>query len=201
MRPFAHQWLFPADSWAWRLSLFGVFAALRFYLVTWLGERVVGGHPHGRLCPQCRADGHDLLRGDANRRGAVAADDRHHAGAVDFRSGHLHCAAIVTEPGRRAGVDGGYTNWRADVRHAGADSGDACCRCLRWESARCASLSRAMRRTASPIPAALQGRRSMPCRPCRPSRWKTLQSRRFGDGRRSRASRTAIRRNQACGRC
>ena len=64
--------------------VFGVFAALRFYLVTWLGERVVADvrtavyaqrHPHGP----------DVLRGHAHRRSAVAADGRHDARAVDRR--------------------------------------------------------------------------------------------------------------------
>ena len=85
--------------------VFGVFAALRYYLVTWLGERVVSDIRDGRI-PARVADGHDLLRGHAHRRSPVAAHHRHDAGAVDLRRRHLHRAAFGAEPGGRAGDDG-----------------------------------------------------------------------------------------------
>jgi ATP-binding cassette, subfamily B, bacterial len=72
---------------------FGVFAALRFYLVNWLGERVVADMRNAVYRPRA-AHGPDLLRGHPHRRGALAADHRHHAGAVDLPGRALDRAAF-----------------------------------------------------------------------------------------------------------
>ena len=64
-------------------AVFAVFAALRFYLVTWLGERVVADLRAAVYCAG-GADGSPVLRDHPGRRGAVASDHRHHAGAGDL---------------------------------------------------------------------------------------------------------------------
>ena len=74
-------------------AVFGVFAALRFYLVTWLGERVVADLRQAVYDRVIRMDP-ALLRGHAHRRGAVASHRRHHARAVHRRREPLHHAAL-----------------------------------------------------------------------------------------------------------
>ena len=82
---------------------FGLFAALRFYLVTWLGERVVADVRSRRLRAR-HPHGPDVLRSHAHRRSAVAADDRHDAGAIDRRREPVDHAALGDPAGRRTGT-------------------------------------------------------------------------------------------------
>ena len=61
---------------------FGVFAALRFYLVTWLGERVVADMRSAVYARVIRMDP-AFFESHPRRRGAVAPDRGYDAGAVD----------------------------------------------------------------------------------------------------------------------
>jgi ATP-binding cassette subfamily B protein len=74
-------------------AVYGIFAALRFYLVTWLGERVVADIRSRGVCTR-HPHGSRLLRDHARRRSAVAPDRRHDAGAVDRRRQPLDHAAF-----------------------------------------------------------------------------------------------------------
>jgi hypothetical protein len=57
----------------------GVFSAARFYMVSWLGERVTADLRKRRLRARRQAEP-GVLRDHADRRGAVAPDHRHDAG-------------------------------------------------------------------------------------------------------------------------
>ena len=58
----------------------GVFSAARFYMVSWLGERVTADLRNAVYAHVVRAEPR-VLRDHADRRGAVAPDHRHDAGA------------------------------------------------------------------------------------------------------------------------
>ena len=87
-----HRPLFPAGCcWPPRCSPHS--PSLRMYLVNWIGERVVADlrsavyarvHPHGSR----------VLRGDQDRRGALAANYRHHADPVAVRHRAVDPAAL-----------------------------------------------------------------------------------------------------------
>ncbi len=81
--------------------VFGAFAALRFYLVSWLGERVVADMRNA-VYANVDSDGPELLRGHAHGRGAVAPHGRHHARAVDLGRRHLDLAALDAHAARLA---------------------------------------------------------------------------------------------------
>ena len=74
----------PARRTSWRCSrvavALGVFSAARFYMVSWLGERVTADLRNAVYAHVLRAKP-GVLRDHADRRGAVAPDDRHDAGA------------------------------------------------------------------------------------------------------------------------
>ena len=81
-------------------ALLALGTAARFYLVTRLGERVIADI---RRAIYDRLIGHEprLLRADHDRRGAVAADDRHHARPLGHRLLGLGGAAQPAHAPRR----------------------------------------------------------------------------------------------------
>ena len=84
-------------------AVFGVFAALRFYLVTWLGERVVADLRADIYRRVIRMDP-TFFEVTKHGRGAVATDDRHDAGAVDRRRESVDHVALDDSIGRRTGA-------------------------------------------------------------------------------------------------
>ncbi len=96
-----------------------------------LARRARHGRPaQRRLCPRGRAKPR-VLRDHADRRGVVAADDRHHAGADRRRLEPQHGPAQHRDGHRRAGHAGDHQPLRDDAgaRHPGA--GGAAQRLLR----------------------------------------------------------------------
>ncbi len=164
------------------LALFGVACVLavataaRFYMVSWLGERVtadIRSAVYRHVVDQSPR----VLRDHADRRSAVAPDHRHHADPGRGRHQHLdgaaQCAAVRRRPG-----DAVRHQRQAVVHHPRpAGAGGRCRSCC--SAAACAS-SRAIRRTASPTPRRWPAKSSTPCRPCRPSPTRRIEARRFG---------------------
>ena len=99
--------------------VFGVFAALRFYLVTWLGERVVADL---REAVYRRVMRMDPTFFEVTRTGEVLSRLTADTTLVQSIAGanlSIH-AALDREPGRSAG-DAGDHQRAADGRHRGAD--------------------------------------------------------------------------------
>ena len=81
----------------------GVFTAARFYMVSWLGERVTADLRNAVYAPRRHAEP-AVLRDHADRRGAVAPDHRHDADADRGRHQHLDGAAQRAALRRRPGA-------------------------------------------------------------------------------------------------
>jgi ATP-binding cassette subfamily B protein len=84
-------------------AIFAAFASLRMYLVNWIGERVVADLRSAVYARVIRMDPR-VLRGHQDRRGALAADDGHHADPVAVRHRSLDPAALHGEFRRVAGL-------------------------------------------------------------------------------------------------
>jgi hypothetical protein len=103
-------------------GLLALGTGLRYYLVTRLGERVVADIRKA-LFDRVIGLSPRLLRAHHDRRGAVAADHRHHADPVGRRLVGVGRAAQRAPAGGRAGAAG------ADL--AQADRASCCCSCRR----------------------------------------------------------------------
>ena len=135
--------------------IFGVFAALRFYLVTWLGERVVADL---RTAVYRRVVRMDPLFYETTRVGEVLSRLTTDTTLVQAISG-VNLSIILRSSLSLIGglVMIGLTSAKTHGHHAGADSG-------RGRSPHRHRPARALRcrahlRTASPIPAGWRGRR------------------------------------------
>ena len=82
-------------------ALLALGTAARYYLVTRLGERVIADIRRGDLRPRGRPEP-GLLRADHDRRGALAADHRHDAGALGRRLVGVDGAPQPADADRRA---------------------------------------------------------------------------------------------------
>ena len=85
----------------------GVFSAARFYMVSWLGERITADLRSAVYAHVVRAKPR-VLRKHADRRGAEPADHRHHAGADRGRLVAEHGLAQHRHGHRRADHAGGH---------------------------------------------------------------------------------------------
>ena len=99
--------------------IFGIFAALRFYLVTWLGERVVADV---RTAVYGRVVRMDLTFFEVTRTGEVLSRLTTDTTLVQSISGvNLPSRCARLELDRRAGADGAHQP-KAHGHHGGADS-------------------------------------------------------------------------------
>ncbi len=80
----------------------GIFSAARFYMVSWLGERITADLRNA-VYAACGHAEPGVLRDHADRRGAVAPDHRHHAGADRRRIEPEHGPAQHGDVDRRDG--------------------------------------------------------------------------------------------------
>ena len=99
----------------------GVFSAARFYTVSWLGERVTADLRNA-VYAHVRAPEPGVLRDHADRRGAVAPDHRHDAGADGRRLEPVDGPAQRGDGRRRDGDADRHQPVRDDAgaRHPGA---------------------------------------------------------------------------------
>ena len=177
--------------------MFGVVAAPgasppapRFYLVSWLGERVAADLRRD-LFDRVLSLSPALLRDGAHRRHPDPADGRHRRAAGADRLGDL---AVAAQRADRAWARSPC--WWSPARSWPASSRWWC----RWWSCRwsCSAAARsgcrAPRRTGSPISAPMPRRRSTRCAPCRPSPTSRSTARRFADATERALGAAALRR-------